>query len=378
MNFSRDEDLTSIEFWKAIQEGNLPKAKALLETNPAFAMKNFQPDSLHTDGFPLFQATKQGNLAMVKLLLEHGADPDAKLGIDDPRETGMPLMNAFHGGHFDIVNLLLDHGASVFAFPYCSTPFVDCVHNATWNFPEQVGVVGEIIRKSFGNYLSPEEGNEVRMPELSSAPEMIRLLGRAVEMGGQPSLFTVVRHEPMDLIEELLRNAANEPGTRMDWPQGTVFENLCYGASWTGYPAVLELCLVQCPELYTVDVAKLCIERALRSHNRDGGIDEYETLIRSQLEFLKKNDALTESYSNGKPFLPLHWLANDFIEPRNYGFKCPDLSTPEDLNRLASLFIEFGFSVTAVCPETDLTPLQAAEKANQTEYADLLKQAGAD
>ena len=102
----------------------------------------------------------------------------------------------------------------------------------------------------------------------------------------------------------------------MDWPQGSVFDNIAGAASWCGYPVVLQACMEICNERFNSDCARHSIERAIRSHNRDGDIKQYHELIQSQLEFLKLQNSLSDGFENGDPFCPLHWLAEDFIEPQ--------------------------------------------------------------
>ena len=354
------------DFWTAVRQGDVGTVRHLLEKDESLAGKNFKPESLHSDGFPLYHAAKHGNLELCKLLLDAGADADAKLNIEDPREKGMPLINALQGNHFDIVNLLLDHDTDLNAHGYCSTPFVDQLFNRMWdtNIDYEAGerwqykndsseIVTQLFRQSFASYFGESSANAHRTidgvePSVADAvgngkSSSLELLSRVVEMGGQPSLFTTVRHEQPELIDQLLKHHAGEPGTEMDWPKGTVFDNICYGASWCGYPKTLDIARASCPDLFTADVAKRAIERAIRSHNRDGGIDQYAELIHTQLEFLKQQQALDETYSSGEPFLPLHWLTVDFIETSHYGFKCEELSTQDDLLRLAKLFFRFGF-----------------------------------
>jgi hypothetical protein len=293
-------------------------------------------------------------------------------------------MNALQGGHLDIVRLLLDDNPCLNAHPYCATPFVDCLFNAMWHQPDHANEVAKLFFTSFAQYV----GQSSKLPAIKHGgqdgssshdqSEYLELLKRVVEMGGQPTLFTVVRHQQHDLIELLLYRCATQPGTAMDWPRGTVFDNICYAASWTGYPETLEVCRTVCPTLYTPDVAKHCIERAIRSHNRDGGIDQYHQLVQSQLEFLRQQQCLTESYSNGEPFLPLHWLAEDFIETANYGFKCQQLSTPDDQIRLAKLLVDSGYSVRCVNGKSHVTVLQVARDQGQREYAEWLLGHGAN
>jgi len=364
-------------FWDAIQGGNTQLAAEQLMSDSSLAGRNFLPASLHSDGCPLFHATEQGNFQLTKLLLAHGADPNAALRSDDPRERGMPLVNAFAVGHLEIVDLLLDHGADVFAWPWCGTPFVDCLCNNLGDSGANIDEFHGLMRASFATWLNNDDqptgltADSVALAE--DAPALLKLLKRVVVMGGSPTLFTVVRLRPMELITDLLRTCPEKRGTKLDWPQGTVFDNLCYGASWTGYPVVLDLCRTTCPSLYTNDVAKSCIERAIRSHNRDGEFEDYQLLIRTQLEFLKSNGKPNSPYSNGKPFTPLHWLAEDFIEPKNYGGKCQRLSTTDDLIELARLFIRFGVDAGARHPETNLTSAETAQQENQTEYVAFLK-----
>lgn len=64
----------------------------------------------HTDGkgTALQRASKQRNLAMVKLLLEHGAHPDLQEG-----EYGNPLQEATIEGDLELVKLLFEHKASI-------------------------------------------------------------------------------------------------------------------------------------------------------------------------------------------------------------------------------------------------------------------------
>ena len=387
MESSAGQESDASDFWEAVENNDYPHVKEMLVQNGSLAGTNFQPDSLHTDGFPLCLAVRNGHLEMVRLLLEYGADPDAKLAVEDPRELGMPLMLAFHGDHIEIVELLLDHEPNLNAHPYCATPFVDCLFNAMWELVEdwkpgqpssyrhnEERVVAALFRKSYANYLGKKI--EVSLPH--DASEQLRLLNRVVGMGGQPTLFTLVRHEQHDIIEQLLRICPQDRGTAMDWPQGTVFQNLCYGASWTGYPKTLDDCRRICPTLYTADVARHSIERAIRSHNRDGGIKQYQQLISCQLEFLRSTNELGESYIGGEPFLPLHLLAEDFIEPSNYGFKCNRLSTPDDLVSLARLFLEFGFDVNSINPSSGQSVLQSAIEKGQPEYAEFLRDNGAE
>jgi ankyrin repeat protein len=78
----------------------------------------------HTQGFsPLMWAILHGNYRSVKLLLDHGANVDAK-----HRQGITPLMQAAYQGHTLVARLLLLHGAKVNARSnYGSTPLIEAV-----------------------------------------------------------------------------------------------------------------------------------------------------------------------------------------------------------------------------------------------------------
>ncbi len=52
-----------------------------------------------------------GQVEIAKLLLEHGADVNARNGV----ANFTPLIGASHEGHLEMVKLLLDHGADIHA-----------------------------------------------------------------------------------------------------------------------------------------------------------------------------------------------------------------------------------------------------------------------
>ncbi len=57
----------------------------------------------------MHEAAKRGDLDAVRLLLEHGADPNAR----EPGDNTTPLHWAAAHGHVDVVRALLDAGADV-------------------------------------------------------------------------------------------------------------------------------------------------------------------------------------------------------------------------------------------------------------------------
>jgi ankyrin repeat protein len=59
-------------------------------------------------GFPLMSATRKGNFNIVKYLVEHGAKVN-----EQSKYTGSPLMNAASSGYVDIAKYLIEKGADV-------------------------------------------------------------------------------------------------------------------------------------------------------------------------------------------------------------------------------------------------------------------------
>ena len=93
----------------AVKEGDIQKVKSILGDS----VSTYSSDEInrkgHTGDTPLSIAARDGNLEMVKLLVEHGAT------VDVGKETGerTPLMNASGQGHVEVVEFLIAKGADV-------------------------------------------------------------------------------------------------------------------------------------------------------------------------------------------------------------------------------------------------------------------------
>jgi hypothetical protein len=100
ISFSRADDLTD-DLMAATRKGDLAKVKALLDKGVS---ANAKSDYGQT---PLFFACDRGNFEMVKLLIDHGAD----VNVEDTFYHASPLSWAAQKDRVAVVKLLLDHGA---------------------------------------------------------------------------------------------------------------------------------------------------------------------------------------------------------------------------------------------------------------------------
>ena len=99
----RDEELTAYE---AARFGRVERLRALLDEDPARA-NEFSPDGFS----PLHGAVYGGQSEAVELLLERGADPNAR--ATSPIAAVPPLGTAAFVRRSDLATVLLDAGADV-------------------------------------------------------------------------------------------------------------------------------------------------------------------------------------------------------------------------------------------------------------------------
>jgi ankyrin repeat protein len=100
----------NIDIWTAAHMGNLARVTELLDTDPSLANRISDYFGYYLgSGSALRNAAATGQIEIVKLLLDRGADPN--LPEDGIAPKGHALYSAVSNGHFEIASLLLEKGA---------------------------------------------------------------------------------------------------------------------------------------------------------------------------------------------------------------------------------------------------------------------------
>ncbi len=110
--------------YTAIMENKINEVQKLLKEGVDV---NAESDAVDRET-PLHLAVEKGHLDIVTLLLEHGANIEARYD-GDPFDGYSPLSIAVLKGHLDIAKLLLDHGANTETRDICNgTPLHHTAH----------------------------------------------------------------------------------------------------------------------------------------------------------------------------------------------------------------------------------------------------------
>ena len=252
------------ELCVAAGDNNLASANAIIAANPDVLKPNPIPNpeegeavpyqSLAMCESPLLSAVKGDHLEMVRLLLDHGADPDEHHGYN----FGMPLQMAIWDGRCDIANLLLDHGAD----------------------PSKSTAMADMDATGYSLFCKDKD-----------------LINRMYAAGGRADFFAYVKANTLPVLAELLDHCPDAPaknGTR------TVLEAIRDHAAWCGSSDALSLALAVRP--ITKAQFKDHVGNAIGSHNRLFPVESYLRCFELLL------DAGAEHIDDDN-FLPVHHLA---------------------------------------------------------------------
>lgn len=178
---------------ECVKQGDLSRVQKLLEEDDTCVNIIIQGSDYMT---PLHLAVQMGQYEMVKLLLEHGAEPD---GLEGNYPT--LLVSALERNHCDITRLLLEYGADVNRVDHKErTPCVVAVHHCQ---PETIRVLC-----SFGCKLEQVDscGRTACMyAALLGRREVFKVLIEcganinAVDRRGRTALLMACYHEYLDI-----------------------------------------------------------------------------------------------------------------------------------------------------------------------------------
>jgi ankyrin repeat protein len=159
-------------FFDACAKGNVQVARSLLANDSALT-RAARPNQSHGGWTGLHEAGKLGQSDVVRLLLEYGADPNAREAGDNT----YPLHWAAAHGHLDIVRALLDAGGDVHGF--------GDVH--------ALDVIG------WGTLYRAPDDDPMQMT--AARQELVALL---LERGAHPHIFSAICIGDLDLIRALV------------------------------------------------------------------------------------------------------------------------------------------------------------------------------
>jgi ankyrin repeat protein/uncharacterized glyoxalase superfamily protein PhnB len=177
------EAQTLKRFFDACASGDVDTVRAFLADHPD-AIRAGRPDAPHGKWTGLHSAAKGGHLDVVRLLLGHGADPNAR----EEGDNTYPLHWAAAAGHVDVVRALLDAGGDVHGIG--DVHALDTIGWATFYHEP-----GE----------EPSQMSESRRP----------LVALLIERGARHHIFSAMSVGDLDLIQKLVEENPDALDRRM-------------------------------------------------------------------------------------------------------------------------------------------------------------------
>ncbi|NMC05412.1 MAG: hypothetical protein GYA24_09380 [Candidatus Lokiarchaeota archaeon] len=172
------------------------------EVNPRKVTGSITQGALYMFQPPLSMAARAGNVAMVKLLLEHGADVDATDYFECPA-----LIEAVNAGSFEAVKLLVEAGANVNAQQrFGDSALVRAIHGRDLAISEFKNTAGRAGKQAIDDGIKEIEVRFARIFEyLVTHGANLEL----VDDSGQTVLFSSINDANHLALVQLLAEGAN-------------------------------------------------------------------------------------------------------------------------------------------------------------------------
>ncbi|MGM0509351.1 MAG: ankyrin repeat domain-containing protein [Fusobacteriota bacterium] len=147
---------------------------------------------------PLPYAAAYGNLEIVKLLVENGADLNGRVAYGD-----VPLIKAAEHENIDIMKYLIEQGADVnMPNAFGITPFIGFAINMDLEIVKLAHKKGGLINKSFKNTTDQNYGIlNYNALQFAVAYENMEVIKYLMENGGDPELKTYDNKNCFDLAK---------------------------------------------------------------------------------------------------------------------------------------------------------------------------------
>lgn len=210
-----------LDLWTAAALGDTAAVRRLVQESPdSINAPNGADRYPGGANYPLAIAAHGGHLDVVRLLLEHGADPDIendnRYRESDQLESGVPLVFAIARGHFHVAHHLIDRGARVDVSMIHSGPGIVDVAMNCGNQPLIDHIVIKGGKPLVGHYVNT--GNYLMIRELLDRCAQQRD-GRWTVVGAL--LLAGVRKPDPDVVEMCLRKEPELVPGEGTWGRGS-------------------------------------------------------------------------------------------------------------------------------------------------------------